>query len=439
MKKYCRILLTSFLILSGIMQAQVGIGTSSPDNSSLLDLSSTTKGLLLPRMTTQQQTELQNPAIGLTVYNLTTNQLETNKGDGFGGKLWSASSGSGSGTGSAYTNVTGFESVNTNINSATVVSGMNSSPPAGTYAVSFNGQYNIDQGSVSSFITTPGAKSDLLVAYNQLNGLTENFIHGPNFGSLLGETLIPGVYYCASPATLSGKIILDAQGDPNAVFVIKLGAGLDVVADTKVILENGAEAWNVFWLADKAISIGQTCVVKGTFISHTAAISMQTGCALEGRMLSQAGAVNMVSSIIKIPLNTSTINLGVLSAFALFTNAGAVGNTGESKITGHVGTDEGAITGFNGAETTLDGIEFLRTTAPYPLDNNIFAVFSVYQNEVLIPNSFRTVITKVNKTDVIALQAIATVTAGQAIDIRWKTNLGVLSMSNRALTLIKLQ
>jgi hypothetical protein len=192
-------------------------------------------------------------------------------------------------------------------------------------------------------------------------------------------------------------------------------------------------------LADKAISIGQTCVVKGTFISHTAAISMQTGCALEGRMLSQAGAVNMVSSIIKIPLNTSTINLGVLSAFALFTNAGAVGNTGESKITGHVGTDEGAITGFNGAGTTLDGREFLRTTAPYPLDNNIFAVFSVYQNEVLIANSFRTVITKVNKTDVIALQAIATVTAGQAIDIRWKTNLGVLSMSNRALTLLKLQ
>jgi hypothetical protein len=49
------------------------------------------------------------------------------------------------------------------------------------------------------------------------------------------------------------------------------------------------------------------------------------------------------------------------------------------------------------------------------------------------------VITKVNKTDVIALQAIATVTTGQAIDIRWKTNLGILSMANRALTLIKLQ
>lgn len=98
MKKYRQISLTSFLIFTGIVQAQVGIGTSSPDNSSLLDLSSTTKGLLLPRMTTQQQTELPNPAIGLTVYNLTTNQLETNKGDGFGGKLWSASSGSGSET-----------------------------------------------------------------------------------------------------------------------------------------------------------------------------------------------------------------------------------------------------------------------------------------------------------------------------------------------------
>lgn len=437
MKKHCRILLTSFLIISGIVDAQVGIGTSSPDNSSLLDLSSTTKGLLLPRMTTQQQTELLNPAVGLTIYNLTTNQLETNKGDGFGGKLWSASSGSGSGTGSAYTNVTGSVSVNTNINSATVVSGMTSSPPAGTYAVSFNGQYNINPGSVSSFITTPGAKSDLVVAYNQLNELPVGFTHAPGFGA--GEILVPGVYYCASPATLSGTIILDAQNDPNAVFVIKLGAELNVVANTKVVLANGTEAWNVFWLTEGGISIGESCNVKGTFFSHAGAVSMQTGCVLDGRMLSQAGAVNMVSSMITIPLNTSTINLGVLSAFALFTTAGAVGNSGESKITGHVGTNFGAITGFGGVGTTLDGLEFIPSTPPVALDSSIFAVFSVYQNGVLIANSSRTVITKVNKTDVIAIQAIGTVTAGQAIDIRWKTNIGVLSMSNRALTLIKLQ
>ena len=424
------------LLLSSSTYSQVGIGTIAPDLSSNLELKSTTQGFLPPRMNTDQQAAIVNPAVGLTVYNLTTSQLETYKEDGFGGKLWTASSGSGtsSGIGSAYTNVTGFTSVNTNINSATVVSGMTSTPPAGTYAVNFNGQYNINPGSVSSFITTAGAKSDLLVAYNQLNDLVVGTVHAPVFGA--GETLLPGVYYCADPASLTGTIILDAQNDPNAVFVIKLGAGFDVVANTKVLLANGTEAWNVFWLSEGAISIGASSNVKGTFFSHSGAVAMATGCVLDGRMLTQSGAVNMISSIITIPLNTSTINLGVLSTFALFTTTGAVGNIGESKITGHVGTNEGAISGFT---VTLDSVSFLPSTAPYPLDNSIFAIFSVYQNGVLVTNSSRTVITKVNKTDVITIQAIATVTAGQAIDIRWKTNLGILSMANRGLTLIKLQ
>lgn len=439
MKYQNKYLIIILLLISSISNAQIGIGTISPDPSSSLELKSTKQGFLPPRMTTDQQTAIVNPAIGLTIYNLTTSQLETNKGDGLGGVLWSASSGSGSSSGSssAYTNVTGAVSVNTNINSSTVVSGMTSSPPAGTYAVNFNGQYNINPGSVSTYITTAGAKSDLLVAYNQLNDLVIGTVHAPGFGA--GETLLSGVYYCASPASLSGVITLDAQNDPNAVFVIKMGAGFDVVANTKIILANGTEAWNVFWLSEGAISIGASSNIKGTFFSHSGAVAMATGCVLDGRMLTQSGAVNMISSIITIPLNTSSINLGVLSTFALFTTTGAVGNTGESKIIGHVGTNEGAITGFTGVGTTLDGLPFIPSTAPYPLDNSIFATFSVYQNGVLIVNSSRTVITKVNKTDVIALQAISTVIAGQAIDIRWKTNLGILSMANRSLTLLKLQ
>lgn len=441
MKKLKLSLGTLFLICSA--HAQIGIGTTTPDASSSLELKSTTQGFLPPRMTTEQQTAISNAAIGLTVYNLTTGQLETNKGDGLGGVLWTASSGSssgtstGTGTGSAYTNVTGSVSINTNINSATVVSGMRSTPPAGTYAVNFNGQYNINPGAVSSFITTPGAKSDLVVAYNQLNDLPVGFTHAPGFG--VGETLVPGVYYCAGPASLSGTITLDAQNDPNAVFVIKLGAALNIVANTKVLLVNGAEAWNVFWLAETAINVGASANIKGTLFSHTGAVAMDSGCLLEGRMLTMSGAVNVISSLITIPLNTSTINLGVLSTFALFSTVGAVGNTGESKITGHVGTNEGAISGFTGAGTTLDGLPFEPSTPPYPLDNSIFATFSVYQNGILITNSSRTVVTKVNKTDVISIQAIATVTAGQAIDIRWKTNIGILSMANRGLTLIKLQ
>ena len=50
---------------------RLGIGTNAPNASSLLDLTSTTKGLLLPRMTTTQINAIATPAAGLMVYNTT--------------------------------------------------------------------------------------------------------------------------------------------------------------------------------------------------------------------------------------------------------------------------------------------------------------------------------------------------------------------------------
>lgn len=53
----------------------VGIGTSSPNSSALLDLASTNKGFLPPRMTTSQMFAIQNPVPGLLVFNATYNEL----------------------------------------------------------------------------------------------------------------------------------------------------------------------------------------------------------------------------------------------------------------------------------------------------------------------------------------------------------------------------
>ncbi len=51
-----------------IAQGGVGIGTTNPDKSAILDLSSSEKGLLLPRLSLQQRTSIENPANGLMVY-----------------------------------------------------------------------------------------------------------------------------------------------------------------------------------------------------------------------------------------------------------------------------------------------------------------------------------------------------------------------------------
>ena len=50
----------------------VGIGTSTPHSSALLDLNSTDKGLLIPRMSSVQRTAISSPATGLMVYDVTT-------------------------------------------------------------------------------------------------------------------------------------------------------------------------------------------------------------------------------------------------------------------------------------------------------------------------------------------------------------------------------
>ena len=63
-----------------VVAQNVGIGTLSPDISALLELKSTAKGILIPRVTTAQMNTIANPAKGLMVLDTLTNQLMINMG-----------------------------------------------------------------------------------------------------------------------------------------------------------------------------------------------------------------------------------------------------------------------------------------------------------------------------------------------------------------------
>ena len=82
-------ILLSVLVISGTAYGQVGIGTPSPDASAILDLTSTNKGFLLPRMTTTERNLILLPATGLNIYNVTTNSPEVNTGPP-GGPIWTS-------------------------------------------------------------------------------------------------------------------------------------------------------------------------------------------------------------------------------------------------------------------------------------------------------------------------------------------------------------
>ena len=87
MSKNLQLIVLGLLIsFSGF--AQVGIGTTSPDASSALDITATDKGFLMPRMTTVQKDAIAAPAEGLQVYDTDTKSSWT-----FDGTIWKEGSG----------------------------------------------------------------------------------------------------------------------------------------------------------------------------------------------------------------------------------------------------------------------------------------------------------------------------------------------------------
>jgi hypothetical protein len=61
------IVLFTFFVLTIFIHAQVGIGTNIPSNNAVLDVSSTNKGLMMPRIS--DTTSVPNPTAGLLIYN----------------------------------------------------------------------------------------------------------------------------------------------------------------------------------------------------------------------------------------------------------------------------------------------------------------------------------------------------------------------------------
>lgn len=323
-----------------------------------------------------------------------------------------------------YDTVNASQQISTTSTSDVVVAGMSLTPGAGSYSVTFNGEYTS-----SGSGTTSTAVTDLESAYQVLLNKTNTALHANAFGS--GETLQAGVYETSGAGSLAGSLTLNGTADE--LFIFKINGAFSTSVGSTITLTGGAQASNVFWIAISAgaMSIATTNQMKGSFIARDGAALIANGSTLEGRLLTNVGAVSTDANIISVPTGNTTINLGAISNYALFTGSGALSNTGTSTITGNIGNNSGPITGFV-APTAVNGV----IITPQSVNNNAITSFSLYQNSVLIANSTRK---NSNTNGQIILSAIATVTDGQAIDVRWKTTIGVVKLENRILTLIKVR
>lgn len=147
------------------------------------------------------------------------------------------------------------------------------------------------------------AKGALLAAYGDAVSRSANAISLP--GNMGGLTLAPGLYVNSTSSGISGTgpngiLTLDAQGDPTAVWIFKLGSSLITDSGTSIVLAGGAQANNIFWQVGSSATFGTNSIFKGNILAAIS-ITLTTGVNLEGRALTQTGAVTLDTNTITLP------------------------------------------------------------------------------------------------------------------------------------------
>lgn len=422
MKNAVRLILVLFF--SEFLNAQVGIGTTNPHTSSILDVSSESKGMLMPRVTTAQRNEIVNPATGLILFNTTTANFN------YFDASWKDFS-------SGYKSVNATGTITTTSTNEVNVPGMTLSPAEGIYSVTFESQISNTSFNTPFLVDSNLLLTDYYLLYDQLNNYTTtNALHSGSFGN--GETITAGKYRIASAIAVTGALILDGGGNPNAVFIIHTTGAINFAASCTIILTNGASVENVFWLAEGAIGIGASCIIKGTLVSHNGAIAAGASCTIDGRLITNAGAVSFGPGSCTAPANVSTvINVGSLHTFVIFTGTGAISNTPTSTYNGNICSGLGDTSSLSTA--TVNGIIVPPNTYTQISNGiNTIATFSIYQNDVLIPSSSKQITCNSDYIN-LSLSGIATIIEGQSITVKWKINSGNLALGNRVLTSVKVQ
>jgi hypothetical protein len=181
----------------------------------------------------------------------------------------------------------------------------------GTTILSGSAGTNVGLSTLGAFASLPGtlqgmgiydeangavatAQADLLVAHTLAAGLAPGQPVGAELGGL---TLTAGIHENVAAFGLSGSLTLDARGNPTSVFIIRTPAALVTAASAQVVLANGAQACNVFWVVGGAATLGSTNSFVGRILS-SAGITVGAGTSVHGQLLTSAMGINLASNTV---------------------------------------------------------------------------------------------------------------------------------------------
>ena len=133
------------------------------------------------------------------------------------------------------------------------------------------------------------AQLDLATAYD---AAASQATDGSISGDLGGLTLLAGVYTAASSIALTGTLTLNAQGDPDAVFLFQVGSDLTTASGSTVAMINGGQSCNVYWQIGRSATLGSNTTFVGTIMALTS-VSLNTGSTVDGRALARNGSVTL--------------------------------------------------------------------------------------------------------------------------------------------------
>ncbi len=139
------------------------------------------------------------------------------------------------------------------------------------------------------------AQADLTTAYNRAVALPcGTNMTGVDLGGL---TLSPGVYCFDSSAGLTGALVLDFGGNPNASFIFQIGSTLTTASSSTVTLANCTGHCSINWQVGSSATLGTYSKFSGNILAK-ASITITTGVTICGRALAETGAVTMDTDIV---------------------------------------------------------------------------------------------------------------------------------------------